>query len=103
MSSKLKPCPFCGGKAARPDGANHTWCTETSCGSDAYMSVEAWNRLPVPQVKFSAEMRERVMSAIFDPGHTEGPRGDRDLASWQTDAVMSVLAFSVLSEEVEGV
>lgn len=43
---KLKPCPFCGGKAAEPDGNNHTWCSEISCGSDAYMSVEAWNRRP---------------------------------------------------------
>ena len=40
----LKPCPFCGGEPAEPDGNNHTWCTETSCGSDAYLSVEAWNR-----------------------------------------------------------
>lgn len=40
----LRRCPFCGGHAAEPDGNGHTWCTETSCGSDAYMSVEAWNR-----------------------------------------------------------
>lgn len=99
--SPLLPCPFCGGKAARPDGASHTWCTEVSCGSDAYLSVAAWNSRPGPEVKFKPEMRERVLRAIFDPGLTEGERGDRDLASWQTDAVMSVLAFTVLSEEVE--
>lgn len=44
MTTELKPCPFCGGEAAEPDANRHTWCTETSCGSDAYLSVEAWNR-----------------------------------------------------------
>lgn len=44
MSEDMKPCPFCGGEAAEPDANNHTWCTEVSCGSTAYMSVEAWNR-----------------------------------------------------------
>lgn len=40
---QLLPCPFCGGTAARPDGNDHTWCTEISCGSSAYMHVDAWN------------------------------------------------------------
>jgi hypothetical protein len=48
MTRELKRCPFCGGEAADPDGNNHTWCSETSCGSDAYLSVEAWNRRAEP-------------------------------------------------------
>lgn len=38
------------------------------------------------------ELRKRVMRAIFDPGATEGFKGDRDLTTWQTDAVMRALA-----------
>ena len=43
MKIKLMACPFCGGKAAKPDVNDHTWCEKISCGSDAYMSVKAWN------------------------------------------------------------
>ena len=38
------------------------------------------------------ELRKRVMRAIFDPGATEGFKGDRNLTTWQTDAVMRVMA-----------
>jgi len=38
------------------------------------------------------EVRKRVASAIFDPGATEGYKGDRTLTEWQTDAVMRALA-----------
>ncbi len=31
------------------------------------------------------------MFAIFDPDASEGFKGDRDLTTWQTDAVMKVL------------
>jgi len=40
------------------------------------------------------ELRKRIMRAIFDPGATEGFKGDRDLTTWQTDAVMRALASS---------
>lgn len=43
-----------------------------------------------------AGLRKRIMSAIFDPGATEGFKGERDLTTWQTDAVMRVI-----DEEVE--
>lgn len=41
-----------------------------------------------------AELRKIVATAIFDPGATEGYKGDRTLTEWQTDAVMRVLAAS---------
>lgn len=40
----------------------------------------------------SEDLRKRVMRAIFDPGETVGAKGDRDLTTWQTDAVMNVLS-----------
>lgn len=38
-------------------------------------------------------LRERVSRAIFDPGQTEGYKGERTLTDWQTDAVMRVLGY----------
>ncbi|WP_162252691.1 hypothetical protein, partial [Rhizobium sp. Root483D2] len=43
------------------------------------------------RVRSPFELRKRVMFAIFDPGASEGFKGDRDLTTWQTDAVMKVL------------
>ena len=37
-------------------------------------------------------LRGRISAAIFDPGSTEGYKGDRSVTQWQTDAVMRVLA-----------
>lgn len=42
-----------------------------------------------------AGLRKRIMSAIFDPGATEGFKGERDLTTWQTDAVMRVIDAEV--------
>ncbi|SMD18642.1 hypothetical protein [Rhizobium sp. RU36D] len=39
-------------------------------------------------------LRERISRAIFDPGETEGNRGQRTTTDWQTDAVMRVLGFA---------
>lgn len=36
-------------------------------------------------------LRKAIATAIFDPGLTEGFKGDRTLTEWQTDAVMRVL------------
>ncbi len=36
--------------------------------------------------------RKAIAAAIFDPGATEGPKGERTLTEWQTDAVMRVLS-----------
>ncbi|MDR6818447.1 hypothetical protein J2X76_003624 [Neorhizobium sp. 2083] len=47
---------------------------------------------PATNMEPSDELRKRVMRAIFDPGATEGFKGDRDLTTWQTDAVMRVIA-----------
>jgi hypothetical protein len=44
------------------------------------------------ETNMSENLRGRIMRAIFDPGATEGFKGDRDLTTWQTDAVMRVLA-----------
>ncbi|WP_416065388.1 hypothetical protein ACK9YZ_01170 [Rhizobium sp. ZK1] len=47
---------------------------------------------PSSQVLGGDDLRKRVMFAIFDPGAAEGFKGDRDLTTWQTDAVMKVLS-----------
>lgn len=49
---------------------------------------------PAPQIHVADpdDLRKRIMRAIFDPGATEGFKGDRDLTTWQTDAVMRALA-----------
>lgn len=44
-----------------------------------------------PNLRAPFELRKRIMFAIFDPGASEGFKGDRDLTTWQTDAVMKVL------------
>ncbi len=36
-------------------------------------------------------LRKKLAAAIFDPGATEGCKGDRTLTEWQTDAAMRVL------------
>lgn len=36
--------------------------------------------------------RKAIAAAIFDPGATEGLKGERTLTEWQTDAVMRVLS-----------
>ena len=38
-----------------------------------------------------AGVRARVAAAIFDPGETEGYKGERTLTEWQVDAVMRAL------------
>lgn len=38
------------------------------------------------------ERRNAIAAAIFDPGATEGFKGDRTLTEWQTDAVMRVIS-----------
>lgn len=47
---------------------------------------------PQPREVGSEDLRKRVMQAIFDPGATVGFKGDRDLTTWQTDAVMNALS-----------
>ena len=41
------------------------------------------------------KLRKIVAAAIFDPGKTEGYKGDRTLTEWQTDAVMRALYASL--------
>ncbi|WP_018900443.1 hypothetical protein [Rhizobium sp. 2MFCol3.1] len=36
-------------------------------------------------------LRSRIMKALFDPGATEGFKGNRDLVAWQADAVMRII------------
>lgn len=38
------------------------------------------------------ELKKRIATAIFDPGATEGYKGERTLTEWQTDAVMRALS-----------
>lgn len=47
---------------------------------------------PQPNVAVvTDDLRKKIMFAIFDPGASEGFKGDRDLTTWQTDAVVKVL------------
>ncbi|WP_037437845.1 hypothetical protein [Sinorhizobium fredii] len=39
----------------------------------------------------SDALKKKMAAAIFDPGATEGYKGDRTLTEWQTDAVMRAL------------
>jgi hypothetical protein len=74
MTIELKRCPFCGSEAAEPDGNNHTWCSETSCGSDSYLSVEAWNRRPEPGKPESGVLAEAV-KASYTAGFKASSQG----------------------------
>lgn len=47
----------------------------------------------------SSELRKAVGAAIFDPGTTEGYKGDRTLTEWQLDAVMRALAAAALDAQ----
>lgn len=47
--------------------------------------------------------RNAIAAAIFDPGTTEGMKGDRTLTEWQTDAVMRVLSTAPGQAPLEGV
>lgn len=48
----IQPCPFCGGAASPLDENDHTSCSNISCGSTAYMHVDAWNRADNQQAAF---------------------------------------------------
>jgi len=56
------------------------------------LGEQAQTPSPQPREVGSGDLRKRVMRAIFDPGETVGAKGDRDLTTWQTDAVMNVLS-----------
>lgn len=43
--------------------------------------------------------RKAIAAAIFDPGATEGLKGERTLTEWQTDAVMRALTASASEPE----
>ncbi len=55
---------------------------------DASTYRDHCNCKPAPDV---AQIRAKVAQAIFDPGATEGYKGDRSLTDWQVDAVMRAL------------
>lgn len=44
-----------------------------------------------------AELKKRIGTAIFDPGATEGYKGERTLTEWQVDAVMRILSERVIN------
>jgi len=43
-------------------------------------------------MKEIAELKKRIGAAIFDPGATEGYKGERTLTEWQVDAVMRMIS-----------
>ena len=55
------------------------------------LAADALTPAPQPNVRSPFELRKRIMFAIFDPGASEGFKGDRDLTTWRTDAVMKVI------------
>jgi len=46
----------------------------------------------IPEDVKRAKLRKAIGAAIFDPGSTEGYKGERTLTEWQTDAVIRVLS-----------
>jgi len=53
----------------------------------------AFEGKPAPQDHMAAgDLRERIFAAIYDPGATEGYKGNRTVTEWKTDAVMRALA-----------
>lgn len=81
----------------KPRGANtHELANIATPPTDQKSSnlVGQKRTVPAPQtnLRVNDDLRKRVMRAIFDPGVTEGFKGDRDLTTWQTDAVMRALA-----------
>ena len=49
-----------------------------------------------------SELRKQIGAAIFDPGATEGLKGERTLTEWQSDAVMRVIDALRASERAAG-
>ncbi len=41
------------------------------------------------------DLRARIVSALLDPGATEGVKGDRDHATWQAEAIMKIVAVEI--------
>lgn len=68
------------------DPVKHTICDEAAA------EIERLRTPPnADHSRGPFELRKRIMFAIFDPGASEGFKGDRDLTTWQTDAVMKVI------------
>jgi hypothetical protein len=42
-----------------------------------------------------SDLRKAIAQAIYDPGATEGYKGERSLTDWQTDAVMSAIRIDL--------
>ncbi|KAA3510131.1 hypothetical protein [Agrobacterium rosae] len=78
VSAAIATCPTCNGTGKE---GRHSICRD--CDG---------NLPPQTKIEPSDDLRKRVMRAIFDPGATESFKGDRDLTTWQTDAVMRALA-----------
>ncbi|QRM44012.1 hypothetical protein [Rhizobium sp. BG4] len=53
---------------------------------------QEWGISAAPRLVGIDDLRKRIAGAIFDPGATEGVKGDRHLTTWQTDAVMRAIA-----------
>lgn len=93
-------CCMCGKKnlsTAEGDGGTECelerglWVCSAECW-DRAVEPKAVEPSPSTHVVATDDLRKRVVRAIFDPGATEGFKGDRDLTTWQTDAVMRALA-----------
>jgi hypothetical protein len=54
-------------------------------------ALELIAALEAMQAENKPQWRKRISAAIFDPGTTEGYKGDRSVTQWQTDAVMRVI------------
>lgn len=76
--------------ATRLPGLQHDLAAWRDLAPDAPDYV----RTPTPLAAALAvpEVRKAIAKAIFDPGATEGYKGDRTLTQWQVDAVMRALA-----------
>lgn len=81
-----------GGNLRKLSGNPHRYETEFGPVLSIGMGNAFEEAPPAPEDRSGGiSLRKRIMIAIFDPGATEGFKGDRDLTTWQTDAVMKVV------------
>ena len=89
IKHKLKPCPFCGGKAKLFEDKDYqiysATCTECDAGTNAYGieqdAIEAWNRRVQP---------------MFTPDELDAIR--RNVRDWQAERELSKIEQSIIDK-----
>jgi len=80
MDTHILPCPFCEGEPALLDKNDHTFCINISCGSTAYMHVDAWNNRPAIFAYQRIEELEAELGGWIDI--SEAPKDGTKVDVW---------------------